>query len=1009
LKRWYGSKKLNVRTGIMVEAAQTIQIFYCYAHEDTVLRNELERHLGALKRLGQITGWYDREIQAGTEWEHEIEAQLATSSIILLLLSADFISSDYCYSVEMQKALELHRTGRARVIPILLRPVDWQETPIATLQMLPTGAKPITRWANRDDALEDVARNIRVTVNTLLTSNTQQERTEKVIQEENVDSHNQLCLGCGKLLRPNTLYCPNCGAKISQENTDQAEAQSHDSLSSRRQPPNNLPADLTMLIGCQKEIEEARKYLLQSRVRLLTITGPGGGGKTRLALEVARKLVSHFDDGVFLVLLAAIRDPALVISAIAESLGIQEAGRSLVTTLNEYLRNKRLLLILDNFEQVLDAAASVVKLLVMCPRLTVIVTSRQALDVTGEHLLHVSPLAVPDVMHLPPLEQLTDFDGVRLFLDRARAVEPNFRINSNTCHAVVEICQRLDGLPLAIELVAARVRALSPREMLGRLEHRLSLASGRQRDVERRQRTLRDTIEWSYDLLAPEERILFRRLAVFIGGCTLEAVAAVCDIPSAQEGVALDGVESLIIKNLLVRDQRSDEATPRFRMLETIREYALERLHKTDEFAQIHKKHASFYCEIAKHAEEGLQGLQQAQWVSHLETELDNLRAALVWSRESDGDTEIGLRAAGALWWFWYLRGHLTEGRACLDDLLLLARDKNDISLSALTKAFNAAGSLAHNQGDYERASALYQEALDQWRDEGNKEGIALCLSNLASVARDQDHHKRAIELYKESLKISLSLNDAEGVATCLDGLGNIWDDRGYSRRATALYKRSLSLRSGLGSIQGTATSLTNLASIEVLYGDDDRAVDLCSQSLTLFRSLKDKNGMARALDIMGTAKRHKLDDDGALQFLNEGLSLRRELGDKWGVTSILTELANIARDQGDYSQAAELYCESLTIRQQLRDRWGICATLEEYAVLAFKSGQVIRGGRLSGAAEALREDIGIIQLPKERADYIDTIAVNVGSEHAELSQARVEGRKMSFDAVVQYALEGLC
>src|SRR5215216_756370 len=425
---------------------------------------------------------------------------------------------------------------------------------------------------------------------------------------------------------------------------------------------NNLPAQPTPLVGRERELEEVLALLRRSYVRLLTFTGPGGTGKTRLGLQAAAELTDEFEDGVFFVALAAIADPTLVAPAIARTLGLTESGNQPQEELLEgYLRERQVLLVLDNFEQVLESASLLDALLSAAPGLKVLATSRTALRLYGEHEFPVPPLSLPDTGSLPPIEGLTRFEAVRLFVDRARAIRPDFSLTEENASAVIEICSRLDGLPLAIELAAARIKLLPPQAMLSRLDNRLKLLTGGARNLPERQRTLRNAIAWSYEMLDEGEKTLFARLAVFSGGSTLEGIEAVCDPQGDLPVEALEGVSSLLDKSLL-RQEEGQGAEPRLMMLETIREFASQRLEESGEAEQLRKSHADYCIALAEEAEAGLQGSEQESWLERLDPEHDNMRSALAWAMEQ-GMTELGLFLAGALRPFWYARGYLDEGR----------------------------------------------------------------------------------------------------------------------------------------------------------------------------------------------------------------------------------------------------------------------------------------------------------------------------------------------------------
>ena len=487
---------------------------------------------------------------------------------------------------------------------------------------------------------------------------------------------------------------------------------------------NNLPAQPTPLVGRERELREVAGLLRREAVRLLTLTGAGGRGKTCLGFQAAAELLDEFEDGAFFVPLVTITDPELVASAIAGPLGlIESADQPLAESLEDHLKAKELLLVLDNFEQVVEAAPLVGELLATCPRLKVLATSRTVLRVYGEREYPVPPLALPDPRRPPPVEALAEYEAVRLFIQRAQAAKVGFEVTNENAPAVAEICVRLDGLPLAIELAAARVKLLPPEKMLDRLGSRLKLLGGGARNLPERQRTLRGAIDWSHALLGEEERTLFARMAVFVGGCTLESAEEICDAEGDLGMDVLEGVGSLVDKSLL-RQEEDTEGEPRFVMLETIREYASEKLEESGEAGELRRLHAEHFLTLAGEAEPELTGPEQLAYFRRLETEHGNIRAALSWSLEEGGDTELGLRLAGAIHVFWVYRGHLA----------------------------------ALGQGDHARATALFAEALALFRKLGDPLGIAECLEGLAGVAGARGEGERAARLYgaADSLRESI-------------------------------------------------------------------------------------------------------------------------------------------------------------------------------------------------------------------------------------------------------------
>jgi len=611
------------------------------------------------------------------------------------------------------------------------------------------------------------------------------------------------------------------------------------------QHQTNLPLQPTALIGREHEVAQVCALLRGSDTRLLTLTGPGGTGKTRLALQVAAEFLDSFADGVYFVALAPIRDPALVIETIAATLGVKEGGdQPLLTLLKRHVREKQILLVLDNFEQVSDAAPLVAELLEAAPRLKALVTSRACLQIYGEAEFPVPPLALPDPRRLPPLERLTQYEAARLFIERARAVKPDFAISDENAPAVAEICVRLDGLPLAIELAAVRIKVLTPAALLARLSRRLHVLTGGARNLPARQQTLRDAIAWSHELLPEVEQALFARLAVFVGGCTLEAVEAVCKADDDLVSDPLDTIQALV-NNSLVRQEVRGNAEPRLHMLETIREYALEQLVARGEEAALRNRHASYYLNLAEAAQPRLDTDQQEAWLDRLDAEHDNLRAALAWALER-GETELAVRLSTALWRFWEMRGYFTEGRRWLSTVL---DQSHEVDVALQAAVYSAAGTMAYHQRDHAQAIRCHQQALDLYPSLADKRGIAFTLNNIGVQWLEQGDFAPAIEHFTESLVLTQELGQTRTSAYTWHNLGEMARWQGDYAQAAVLYSQSLAVLRTLGDHWAACYSLVGLGKVAGYQGNASQATEFYQEALALCQEQDHRELLAECLD----------------------------------------------------------------------------------------------------------------------------------------------------------------
>lgn len=609
--------------------------------------------------------------------------------------------------------------------------------------------------------------------------------------------------------------------------------------------PNNLPQQLTSFIGREKELAEIKEQL--TTTRLLSLTGSGGSGKTRLSLQLAADSLELYPDGVWLIELAPLADPTFIPRAVADVLSVRESpGQSTISDLIAALSKKRMLLVLDNCEHVLDASAALADALIRaCPSLSLLASSREALGIMGESIYRVPSLSLPQPSKAHTTESLSHFESVRLFTDRALAAHLDFALTDENAPALAAICFRLDGIPLAIELAAARVRALPLEQLEQRLSNCFRVLTGGSRTALPRQQTLRALIDWSYDLLNTQEKALLCRLAVFAGGWTLDAAEAVCSREPIEQWEVLDLLTSLVDKSLVIYEER--EGTGRYRLLETVRQYARERLLDSGTGATIRERHRNYFLALAQAAEAQLVGPEQVRWMRQLEREHDNLRAALELCLADSDTTVLGQALAGALWKFWWMRGYFTEGREWYERAL--EQDGGEAPTRARADALHGAATLAGMQNDYELAASYNQESLAIRRELGDKKGIAASLNNLGNTAFFQGDNDIAREFHEASLAIKREIGDLSGVSISLNNLGNVAHQQEDFAAAKRFHEESLAIKQALGDRNGIASSLLNLANVAMRQDDNATARHYYQQSLHTRHELGDKNGMVICLD----------------------------------------------------------------------------------------------------------------------------------------------------------------
>ena len=731
---------------------------------------------------------------------------------------------------------------------------------------------------------------------------------------------------------------------------------------------SGLPVPGTSLVGRDAEVDRAKQIVLMESVGLVTFTGPGGTGKTRLALQVAHELKDAFGGGVFFVSLSGIADPHLVPEAVAQAFGVRPSPqRSPLDGIRAHLahgvRTSPTLLLLDSFEHLIGAVPFVIDLLKIPAPLKILVTSREPLRLSEEHEVPVPPLPRPDPSRLAAVEALAQNPAVVLFAERARASKPDFMLTGENVRVIAEICNRLDGLPLAIELAAARIKTLPPAAMVARLGSRLQILTGGARDLPERQQTLRGAIAWSHDLLNEAEQRLFRRMSVFIGGCTFEAVEAVADARQDLGVDVFDGGESLVHKSLLQLSEQPD-GDARLAMMETVREYGLERLAESGEEAATRKAHAAYYLVLVEEAAAAIEGADQPLWLDRLDRDRDNLRAAIDWLIRSK-DADWGLRLGSALLRYWELRELFAEGRARLSALLAIPGAA--APSSARAKALFAAGVLAAVQRDYRAQRPFFDESLQIFRGLGDRRGAAVVSNALAVLCKQQGDLDQARRVFEETCELWRDLDDGPAHARALSNIANILKEQ----------------------------------------GDLDQALQRHEEALALFRRLGDEAGAAWSLRYLGDIAHDRHDSRLAELMYQQALAAFKAMDDAWGTGSLLIDLGCLALGSRETAKGLDLFRQAAEAFQQLGGyKRGLARVLEGFAHAAALTGNAARAIRLAGAAAALRKATGTPLTPTEQQRVVSGLEpAHAALSHVEQSRAWIEGWTMTLEQAIEYGM----
>jgi len=712
--------------------------------------------------------------------------------------------------------------------------------------------------------------------------------------------------------------------------------------------PNNLPLQLTSFIGREKEMKQVKEALKLNR--LVTLASAGGSGKTRLALQTAAEVIDDYEYGVWFVDLAALNDPALLTATIIVALGIKEQSKKTTEeTLIDFLKEKEILILLDNCEQLVHACADLTeRLLSSCSKLKIIATSREALNCKGEKTYRIPPLTMPDPNSNYTPEQLAQYESVRLFIERALMVNPEFRVNNENSHALAEICSRLDGIPLAIELAAARTNALPVVKIYERLDDRFSLLTGGKRTALPRQQTLRALIDWSYDLLSGEEKLLWCRLSVFSGGWTLEAAEEICSDDKINKSVILDLLSQLTEKSVIIYD----ESKERYRILESIKQYGIEKL--SDGY-EVYLRHLNFFLELSEKAALQLRSEKARFWLDTIDADHSNFISAIDWS-VSNEIADKGAIIAAALGNFWNTAGHYSTGIRLNENILQSTRA---IDKSSKVKVLTWLCVFKYHQGDYEQVRRYSEECLAISKTISDKKGIAESLHNLGKVADIKGDYEQAKKYHEESLAFKNEIGDKNGMADSLQSLGNLSVDQGDYEKAQKYFEESFAIKKEMGDKKGMASNMNSLGCLSSFQGDYEQAKKYHEESLAYNKDIGSKMGVAISMGNLGMIAFNQGEYEQAKKYYEESLAIRKELGNRKGMADYMHNLGGIVYTQGDYEQAKKYFEDSLAVRKEIGDRIGMADSLNNLGGVMYTQGDYEQAKNYFEESLATRKEIG--------------------------------------------------